>query len=125
MDFVNCFPTEVSSMIFSYLDVGSLLQASLVCKNWRNIVMNLEFVWKKKCLTLDQISVNQDKEHGIPWKTIAILNYGRNGVKRRWLQGRYSNLNWKSPQEIPKDFLCKLDVDTWGRILDAEFSRTQ
>lgn len=123
MDFVNSLPTEVSSIIFSYLDVGSLLQASLVCKNWRNIVVNLEFVWKKKCLTLDQISVNQDKANGIPWKRIAILNYGRNGVKRRWLQGRYSYL--KSSQEIPKDFLCKLDVDTWGRILDAEFSRTQ
>jgi hypothetical protein len=44
-------------------------------------------------------------------------------VKRRWLQGRYSWI--KSAQELPSDFLCKLDVDTWGRILDAEFSRTQ
>lgn len=122
LDFTVFLPTELSSMILSYLDIESLLQASLVNKKWRHIIINLDFMWKRKCLSLDRLSVDLDTEKGLSWKRIAIMNYGRNGVKRRWLQGRYSTL--KRGQDIPSDILCQLDTETWGRILDAEWSRT-
>lgn len=122
LDFTEIFPTEIISFILSYLDIESLLQASLVNKKWRNIIVSLDLLWKRKCLTLDRLCVDRDKANGFSWKHIAIMNSGRNGVKRRWLQGRYSCI--KSSQEIPRNILCKLDVETWGRILDAECNRT-
>ncbi|EDO43767.1 predicted protein [Nematostella vectensis] len=123
MDFVDFLPLEVSTIIFSYLDIGSLLNASKTSRKWRRIISGIDIIWKKGCKVLDRVEVEMDIKLGFSWRKIATLNYGKNGVMRRWLKGRYSDIS--SKDDIPKDILCPLDTESWGRILDKEMNRNQ
>ena len=122
-DLVQILPPEITSMIFIFLDVKSLCQAAKTCKKWREFIDHSDLLWKLKCLSLDRVEVESDRTEGhVLWKTIAIRNFGVNGVKKRWLKGRFSNP--ATFEDLPRDHLCRMSVDTWGAILEAEMSRS-
>ena len=120
----NSLPPEMILAIFSFLDTHSLCQASQTCKDWYDFIYNSDLLWKGKCYSLNQEDIKQDIESGLWWRSIFIRNYGTNLVKKRWLEGRYSQT--KALDELPSDInhLGPLSADTWGYILDMEVSRS-
>ncbi|XP_051983615.1 F-box only protein 48 [Xyrauchen texanus] len=123
-NFAETLPAEMSVRIFSELDLRSLCQASLTCKQWNGIIENSDLLWRSHCLTVLAIcrgEVDGDRLDGYSWKVTLVRNYRKGCVKRRWLKGRYSNI--RSADEIPSNSMCPLDVETWGEILEAELER--
>ncbi|RMX46426.1 hypothetical protein pdam_00000615 [Pocillopora damicornis] len=121
----NSLPPEMILAIFSFLDTHSLCQASQTCKDWYDFIYNSDLLWKGKCYSLNQEDIKQDIESGLWWRSIFIRNYGTNLIKKRWLEGRYSQT--KALDELPSDInhLGPLSADTWGYILDMEVSRNR
>ena len=97
----NSLPPEMILAIFSFLDTHSLCQASQTCKDWYDFIYNSDLLWKGKCYSLNQEDIKQDIESGLWWRSIFIRNYGTNLVKKRWLEGRYSQT--KALDELPSD----------------------
>jgi len=74
-DFAETLPTEMSVRIFSELDVRSLCQASLTCKNWNDIIEGSDHLWRSHCFTvlaICQREVNGDRLDGCSWKVCVI-----------------------------------------------------
>ncbi|CAO2640703.1 F-box only protein 48 [Lemmus lemmus] len=123
--FVDLLPLEVTRKVFSQLDVQSLCRASETCRSWNRMIRNDDALWKPHCLTaraVCQREIDNDIKHGgYTWREILLRNYLKSKVKHAWLRGRYSNI--RSPVNLPEGFICPMDADTWGEILDAELER--
>lgn len=120
---IDALPPEVALKILSFLDTKSLCQASQTCKKWHDYIYNTELLWIAKCKSLDREEIAQDIQTGLWWRNIFIRNYGTNGIKKRWLEGKFSQA--KSLDELPSNHLGPLSAETWGCILDVEMSRSR
>lgn len=70
-DFVSALPPEISSRIFSGLDVESLCHASLTCKSWHRIIESSERLWRHHCLAVRAVcqrEIDCDRGNGYSWK---------------------------------------------------------
>lgn len=121
MDPLSYFPTEMFERILTSLngdDIGNII---LVSKHWYNFINDDDFFWKSLCRNFDSIDITSDITQNLPWKEIFLRNFGKNGVVKRWKEGRYCCISCY--EDIPDNFICELDVDTWGYLLDIETSR--
>lgn len=50
------------------------------------------------------------------------MNYPRTLYINCWLEGKFSKLKLSDPNPEGVTW-CKLDIETWGRILEAELNR--
>ena len=117
MDPQTKLPTEIFEKVLKDIEAEDLKTVSSVSREWRNFVDNDWALWKHHCLkTIDQNLVDKDFSQEFTWKEIFKRNYGKNSLLRRWKEGKYSTP--KCFEEQPDDFICELDVDTWGYILD-------
>ena len=117
---IDSLPPEIMLEILSFLNTKSLCQASQTCKKWHDFIYNTELLWRRKCKSFDREEIAQDIQTG--WRNIFIRNYGTNGIKKRWLEGKFSQA--KSLDELPSNHLGPLSCETWGCILDVEISRS-
>jgi len=120
-DNLESLPPEIILEIMSFLDIRSLCQASQTCKKWFDFIYNSDLLWKKKYRSLDREEVEKDIQTSFCWRSIFIRNYGTNLVKKRWLEGKYSQV--KSHDDVPGNHLGPLNTETWGSILDMEMQR--
>jgi F-box and WD-40 domain protein 1/11 len=49
IDFVSRLPAELAIHVLANLDAAALVNASMVCKNWKKIVSN-QHIWRESCL---------------------------------------------------------------------------
>ncbi|XP_062603631.1 F-box only protein 48-like [Saccostrea cucullata] len=117
-------PHELQALIFSYLPNKDIFSACLVCKQWNSVIMDTEFLWKVRCNTLQELQprVRDDKAKGHSWKETFKMNYGRNGVKRMWQLGFFSNP--ASYDDLPQGIFSNMDVDSWADIFQLELERS-
>ncbi|KAK4823809.1 hypothetical protein QYF61_006604 [Mycteria americana] len=123
-DFVALLPPEVSSRIFSDLDVESLFHAAVTCKGWHRVIESNERLWRHHCLSVRAVcqrEIDCDRGNGYSWKITLLRNYWKSKVKQEWLSGKYSNI--PSQNSLPEKSMYPMDVDTWGEILEAELER--
>ncbi|XP_058692141.1 F-box only protein 48 [Poecile atricapillus] len=123
-DFVSALPPEISSRIFSGLDVESLCHASVTCKGWHRAIEGNERLWRHHCLAVRAVcqrEIDSDRGNGYSWKITLLRNYWKSKVKQEWLSGKYSNI--PSQFSLPEKSMYPMDVDTWGEILEAELER--
>ncbi|XP_037247554.1 F-box only protein 48 [Falco biarmicus] len=123
-DFVAVLPPEVSSQIFSDLDVESLCHAAVTCKGWHRAIESDDGLWRPHCLSaraVCQREIDGDRGSGYSWKITLLRNYWKSKVKQEWLSGKYSNI--PSQNSLPEKSMYPMDVDTWGEILEAELER--
>ncbi|KAJ7409778.1 F-box only protein 48 [Willisornis vidua] len=123
-DLVSALPPEVSSRIFSGLDVESLCHASAACKGWHRAIEGNERLWRHHCLAVRAVcrrEIDCDRGNGYSWKITLLRNYWKSKVKQEWLSGKYSNI--PSQHSLPEKSMYPMDVDTWGEILEAELER--
>ncbi|XP_030344894.1 F-box only protein 48 [Strigops habroptila] len=123
-DFVAVLPPEVSSRIFSGLDVESLCHASVTCKGWHRVIESNDRLWRHHCLSVRAVcqrEIDCDRGNGYSWKITLLRNYWKSKVKQEWLSGKYSNI--PSQNSLPEKSMYPMDVDTWGEILEAELER--
>ncbi|XP_060755552.1 F-box only protein 48 [Neoarius graeffei] len=121
---MEMLPTEMTVRIFSELDVRSLCRASVTCKRWNVIIESSDNLWRSHCLSglaVCRREVDGDRSDGLSWKVTLVRNYQKSRVKRRWLNGKYSNIC--CAEDLPLNSMCPLDVETWGEILEAELDR--
>lgn len=122
-DNLEPLPPEIILEILSFLDTRSLCQASQTCKKWYDYIYNSDIFWQRKCRSLDREEVEKDIQTGSCWRSIFMRNYGTNLVKKRWLEGKYSQV--KSQDELPSNHLGPLSTETWGSILEMEVHRSR
>lgn len=70
-DFVSALPPEISSRIFSGLDVESLCHASVTCKGWHRVIESNERLWRHHCLAVRAVcqrEIDCDRGNGYSWK---------------------------------------------------------
>jgi hypothetical protein len=48
-DFLNLLPPELTIEILEFLNIEDLDTCALVCKKWRDVIMNWDSVWKRRC----------------------------------------------------------------------------
>lgn len=105
-DFLPHLPEQITAKILIYLDPVSLVNASLVCKDWHNLVESSWTCWKRLCFLpqwqlsgqanseqLEKYSVNKaagygdeiDVDFAKVWKTIFVERFK---LRRAWLKGR-------------------------------------
>ena len=105
-DFLPQLPGPITSKILNHLDPVSLVNASLVCKDWYNLVDSSWTCWKRLCFTprwqlspqasqeqLDKYIGNNTVTNGNEsnnqlsnlWKAIFIERFK---LRRAWLKGR-------------------------------------
>ncbi|KFP40903.1 F-box only protein 48 [Chlamydotis macqueenii] len=109
-------PPEVSSRIFSDLDVESLCHAAATCKGWHRVIESDDRLWRHHCLSA------RAAFSCLFFHQITLLrNYWKSKVKQEWLSGKYSNI--PSQNSLPEKSMYPMDVDTWGEILEAELER--
>lgn len=123
-NFAEALPLEMSLKIFSELDTHSLCNALLTCKLWYHIIEDSDYIWRDHCLIVRAVcqrEIDGDRHDGLSWKVTLVQNYKRGILKRDWLRGRFSNI--RSAEELLDKYMCPLDVETWGKILEAELDR--
>ncbi|XP_029877746.1 F-box only protein 48 [Aquila chrysaetos chrysaetos] len=123
-DFVALLPPEVSSRIFSDLDVESLCHAAVTCKGWHRVIESDDRLWRHHCLSVRAVcqrEIDCDRGNGYSWKITLLRNYWKSKVKQEWLSGKYSNI--PSQNSLPEKSMYPMDADTWGEILEAELER--
>ena len=62
-------PLEVAELILDFMDVVSLCKMREVCHKWRDLVDNLEHMWRSTCCrycTLED--VENTRKHGYSWQ---------------------------------------------------------
>lgn len=87
--------------------------------------MNNESVWKLRCYNLPEFlhkNFVNDRAQGHNWKEIFRMNYGKNGIKRMWQQGVFSNP--ASYDDLPQGMFSNMDVDSWGDLFQLELDRS-
>ncbi|XP_037988517.1 F-box only protein 48 isoform X1 [Motacilla alba alba] len=70
-DFVSALPPEITSRIFSGLDVESLCHASVTCKGWHRVIESNEQLWRHHCLAVRAVcqrEIDCDRRNGYSWK---------------------------------------------------------
>ena len=122
MDPSAVFPAEVFEKILYYVCSEDISSVSLVSKQWLTFLDEDNMLWKKLCETMmiEQEDLKTDISLSLKWKDIFKKNQGKHGVIRRWKEGRYDKIS--SYEDLAKGFICKLDVTTWGYLLDIATS---
>ncbi len=124
-DFVTCFPAEIVEIIFTNLNPKAVYASLQASKLWNSFIEEDDLIWRSLCNVFDEDDVKEDLENGLSWKLIFIKNYGVEGVIRRWLKGKYSNLKYLGELSRTDELFAVLDVETWGVILDSELTRSR
>lgn len=122
---IQSLPEELKTKIFLELPIKDIFSVCLVCKQWNYIVMNNESVWKLRCYNLPEFlhkNFVNDRAQGHNWKEIFRMNYGKNGIKRMWQQGMFSNP--ASYDDLPQGMFSNMDVDSWGDLFQLELDRS-
>lgn len=122
---IQRLPEELKTKIFLELPMKDIFSVCLVCKQWNYIVMNNESVWKLRCYNLPEFlhkNFVNDRAQGHNWKEIFRMNYGKNGIKRMWQQGVFSNP--ASYDDLPQGMFSNMDVDSWGDLFQLELDRS-
>lgn len=123
-DFVNSFPPEVVEMIFTNLNPDEIFASLQANKEWNSFIDNDHIIWKMLCKDFDRDDVEEDLANGLSWKMIFKNNYGVKGVIRRWMNGKYSKIDFYD-DNMTQNYMAVLDVETWGFILEAELLRSE
>ena len=136
-------PYEMLEAVFSYLDVYDLLDAAHTCSRWKEVVNSSEVLWRRQ---LAKLGVQRSPDRVVPenllskvarLKAKAATAQHKKEVMDRWLSGQYSNFTYEdycrsSSNNSEKGdsapahrqgqslFMCKLNCEEWGRIMDAE-----
>ena len=99
-DILRNLPAQITCKIFNYLDPESLVNASLVCKYWNNMVETTCWTcWKRLCFLpcwrlspqasreqLDRHSICDEEDSlSTSWKAIFVERFK---LRRAWLRGR-------------------------------------
>ncbi|KAK7103524.1 hypothetical protein V1264_018405 [Littorina saxatilis] len=118
-------PEEIWLKVFSYLEPPDLYNSSRVCHHW-SLLIDKETLWKCQCLSVRDSQIKQqilsDKfKQQRCWKDAYRNNYGCRLIKRRWMEGHFSNVN--TLKELPAKVFCSMDVNTWGEIFEHELNR--
>ncbi|XP_057305361.1 F-box only protein 48-like [Hydractinia symbiolongicarpus] len=116
MDPLQYFPSEMFERILVILHDKDVFNAVQVSKPWNFFINNNDHFWKELCKRLNPDDVLSDQCENLSWREIYLENIGKNGVVRRWKKGRYNKIS--TYEELQPDFICKLDVETWGLLLD-------
>lgn len=122
-DFFDILPPEVVLQILKYLDVQSLFNSSQVCTKWHNVIENTGWLWKWLCEHYCDFreDIQHDIQAGYSWQVIFKRYFRHHAVRRKWLNGSFSNV--KSWESLPQRSMTHLNRDEWGNILDAELLR--
>ena len=122
MDPSAFFPAEIFEKILYYVCSEDMSSVSLVSKQWLTFLDEDNMLWKKLCegMMIEQEDLKLDISLRLKWKDIFKKNHGKHGVIRRWKEGRYDKIS--SYEVLAEGFICKLDVTTWGYLLDIATS---
>ncbi|XP_038075212.1 F-box only protein 48-like [Patiria miniata] len=125
LDLMQNLPPELYLSILLRLDARSLQNASQTCKLWNSTIEDTDWLWRKfchlKCDDWAMKEIQRDRGLGYSWKESFIRTCGPHSIKRKWFKGAFSNLNMYDKNLPP--FMCCMDVETWGQILELELSR--
>ena len=117
MDPWRNLPNEIFEKVLKDIEAEDLKTVGSVSREWRNFVDTDWALWKHHCCrALNRDILDKEILQELSWKDIFKQNYRKNGVLKRWKEGRYSTP--ECFKEQPDDFICELSVDTWGYILD-------
>jgi len=88
-DFVALLPPEVSSRIFSDLDVESLCHAAVTCKGWHRVIESNDRLWRPHCLSaraVCQREIDCDRGNGYSWKVnlTSVMEWRQRPGFRDW-----------------------------------------
>ena len=123
MDPSAFFPAEIFEKILYYVCSDDISNVSLVSKHWLTFLDEDNILWKKLCEGIvEQDDLKIDVSLKMKWKDIFKKNHGKHGVIRRWKEGRYDKISSYEDLTKAKGFICKLDVTTWGYLLDIATS---
>ncbi|XP_063418762.1 F-box only protein 48-like [Mytilus trossulus] len=120
---IDELPNEILLVIFSYCNVDSLNNSSLVCKRWNVVIGQSDILWKELCSSLHETRrlIQTDRELGRSWQESFKMNYNTNETKKKWKKGEFSNP--KNYQALPTKLVCKMDDESWGEIFQMELDR--
>ncbi|CAG2250273.1 unnamed protein product [Mytilus edulis] len=120
---IDELPNEILLVIFSYCNVDSLNNSSLVCKRWNIVIGQSDILWKELCSSLHETRrlIQVDRELGRSWQETFKMNYKTNETKKKWKKGDFSNP--KNYQELAPKPVCKMDDESWGEIFQMELDR--
>ena len=120
MDPRRKLPKEIFEIVLKNVEAEDLKTVSSINREWRYFIDNNWAIWKHFCSkTIDQDMIEKDvsSQQKLTWKEIFRRNYKKSAVLKRWKDGKYSKQECFIEQ--PDDFICELEVDTWGYILDV------
>ncbi|XP_065654950.1 uncharacterized protein LOC124814463 isoform X2 [Hydra vulgaris] len=121
MDPMNIFPEEVFEKILLFVTVKDQYSASQVSKQWQSFITENEYLWRNRCSVFENII--SMKPNNMTWKETFQKNVRKDKVLKKWKQGNFRRIH--KYEEQLTDFICNLNVDMWGYLLDLEESYNQ
>ena len=118
MDPASVFPSEIFEEILIYLNGESVNEVCLVCKNWLEFINGDSYLWKRYCKHFNSIDIETGLTSKLTWKEIFFKYKEKYELIRRWEKGLYNNIS--NYESLSENFICELDADTWGYLLDLE-----
>lgn len=134
-------PYEMLETVFSFLSFYDLLVVAQTCGRWNEVVNSSERLWRRQ---LAKLGVQRSPERAVAENLIAKVGrlkakaataQHKKEVMERWLSGQYSNFTYEdycrndrkteqgdssAHRHGQSTFMCKLNCEEWGRIMDAE-----
>ena len=120
MDPALVFPSEIFEEILIRVDGERINDISLVCKHWLEFINDSEYVWRHYCKNFSSKDIQSGIELNMSWKEIYLKFREKYTHIRRWEGGQHQeNKEW-----VCDNLIYEFDVDTWGYLLDVEFTRS-
>lgn len=118
MDPARVFPSEIFEQILYQVDGKNICDISRVCKRWQRFIDDDEYIWRYYCRHYNHRDIELGLAERLRWKEIFLKYKEKYDLIERWEKGLYKNIRDK--RKIPHDFICELDADTWGYLVDLE-----
>lgn len=120
----NKLPNELRVKICQYLPVDDLARCMRVCTTWNAWLHESHYLWalkqKQLCLTPKSMQLPHQTDEESQMDKFMRL-YRESLVKRNWLSGRMDKIS--SYNDLPSNYICPMNVEVWGEILDQELLR--
>ncbi|XP_075194173.1 F-box only protein 48 [Anomaloglossus baeobatrachus] len=121
---IDNLPLEMILEILKHLSLDDLLAIKQTCKHFNQILEDNDWIWRPHCLrlrTVCQSEIDEDRKQGHTWQEIVQRNYSKCVIKRKWMDGTFSNI--ESYEKLPPKTMCPLSAASWGEMLEAELTR--